>query len=809
MSSKELGTLAPPSGSPYATMLVKKEELERTMRLRLRTLRESAPAERGQPSLSVSVEPTDESSTTSTSSRRGKEGANQSRNRKRAAHNQAVVNDLCDVVADLFIAESKLLKATTYGVTGSSSRQVQRDQVIKSIHNFVSALPSRYALGADTPSEVLLHMRLMAAARADLNKAAVHIHNLDDDSNWNRAAVASSAKHQRLLRLVSISCNDAVGLLEYITRLLGTGGSRVLDADVMLSTDGIVLVSPCRCHGCLLTKSSTLALTLLCFCLQDRFVVEMNGRLRLDMLANLLEAFLKDTNATRKPEDNNKTSPVASDGSSSEPKGPIYYHPPNGPASDKHLSLSIDEEIQGGVPLTEILASSNSAALLQEPYLPNLRRLHSMPMVRSASSSYPNLPNVRLPMRAEIEGVSLTLTPEIVLSAQVSDEEAVDTRDRRTLLNRPATTDLDQYVTEDKPTMDYVTIPQSDSMAAVRTVDRVIPLVPFDELMLIETLGSGRVSTIYRAAWQHPTFGGEIGAPVGVQMVALKVAMVNAMTGDRSHVDELRREADIAARLKHPNICDLVGVAADSECFCLAYDYCEGGSVLSLLSDTSRYYEYLPIALDIANGMAYLHSRNVIHRDLKPSNLLLTRDHRAKIADFGMSVDNAGQELTGETGTYRYMAPEVIRHETYSSNADVYSFGICLWQLITREVPFATMTPIQAAYAVAEGRRPLIPPLTPRRLQEIILACWDQDSHKRPSFTYIAMALADYAKMAFSPANVGALTLQIANEMLANVEGNSTVNVDFTTPVATSIPRAFGSHSSHESNQSNLGLEIE
>lgn len=92
-------------------------------------------------------------------------------------------------------------------------------------------------------------------------------------------------------------------------------------------------------------------------------------------------------------------------------------------------------------------------------------------------------------------------------------------------------------------------------------------------------------------------------------------------------------------------------------------------------------------------------------------------------------------------------APEVIRHESYSSNADVYSFGICLWQLITREVPFANLTPIQAAFAVAEGRRPLIPPSTPRRLQEIIEACWDQDSYRRPSFTYIAMALADYAKM--------------------------------------------------------------
>ena len=225
--------------------------------------------------------------------------------------------------------------------------------------------------------------------------------------------------------------------------------------------------------------------------------------------------------------------------------------------------------------------------------------------------------------------------------------------------------------------------------------------------------------------------------------------------------------------------------------------------------------------------MAYLHSRNIIHRDLKPSNILLTNENRAKIADFGMSVTNFGQELTAETGTYRWMAPEVIRHESYSSNADVYSFGIVLWQLITREIPFSTLSPVQTAYAVAEGDRPTIPTSTPEPLQRIIRACWDKDSHKRPSFTYISMALADYAKMAFNPANVGALTVQIANEILANVQGNSTVNVDFSTNLITDIPQqqvllphsrghtlsltrgnSFLNEGSWSYNESDVGLQI-
>ena len=103
---------------------------------------------------------------------------------------------------------------------------------------------------------------------------------------------------------------------------------------------------------------------------------------------------------------------------------------------------------------------------------------------------------------------------------------------------------------------DFVTVPSEEGQKGRLVEARVVPLIPFDELMLIETIGMGRVSTIYRAAWQNP---------MRVQMVALKVAMVNPETRDMSHVDELRREADIAARIKHPNVCELVGVAADAE----------------------------------------------------------------------------------------------------------------------------------------------------------------------------------------------------------------------------------------------------
>jgi hypothetical protein len=241
MSSKEIGTLAPPSGSPYALMLTKKEELETSMRERLQNLRRD-----GLPENLSNVDDLSSSSVNSTT-RKPIDTSNATRVRKRAEHAQAVIDDLCTVVAELFIAESKLLKPSSYGVTTDTAQMAdqQREQVTKSIYNFVSSLPFRYALSADTPSEVLVHMRLVAAVRSDPTKVAVHIHNISPDEVKGSHAVAV-ANHQggsnHSLCLVTISCRDAVGLLEYISKLLSTGGSCVLDADVMLSKEGIVLV---------------------------------------------------------------------------------------------------------------------------------------------------------------------------------------------------------------------------------------------------------------------------------------------------------------------------------------------------------------------------------------------------------------------------------------------------------------------------------------------------------------------------------------------------------------------------------------
>lgn len=178
----------------------------------------------------------------------------------------------------------------------------------------------------------------------------------------------------------------------------------------------------------------------------------------------------------------------------------------------------------------------------------------------------------------------------------------------------------------------------------------------------------------------------------------------------------------------------------------MALEFCSKGPLSRIITNREMSYDYLPIALDISNGMAYLHSKHVVHRDLKPENILIDSQNRAKVADFGLSITHTGdEELTGETGTYRWMSPEVIRHEPYSINSDIYSFGLVLWSLVTREIPFDGLTPVQAAYAVARnGARPPMTNDIPEYIARIISSCWEADQLDRPSFAHVTMGLSKY-----------------------------------------------------------------
>ncbi|KAL5540134.1 hypothetical protein UlMin_042358 [Ulmus minor] len=210
---------------------------------------------------------------------------------------------------------------------------------------------------------------------------------------------------------------------------------------------------------------------------------------------------------------------------------------------------------------------------------------------------------------------------------------------------------------------------------------------------------------------------------------------------------QFQQEVKMLATLKHPNIVRFIGACRKPMVWCIVTEYAKGGSVRQFLM--KRQSRAVPLklavkqALDVARGMAYVHALGLIHRDLKSDNLLIFSDKSIKIADFGVArIEVQTEGMTPETGTYRWMAPEMIQHRPYTQKVDVYSFGIVLWELITGMLPFQNMTAVQAAFAVVnKGVRPIIPNDCLPVLGEIMSRCWDANSDVRPPFTEVVRML--------------------------------------------------------------------
>jgi len=159
----------------------------------------------------------------------------------------------------------------------------------------------------------------------------------------------------------------------------------------------------------------------------------------------------------------------------------------------------------------------------------------------------------------------------------------------------------------------------------------------------------------------------------------------------------------------------------------------------------------LSIAIDLASTMKYIHSKNIIFRDLKPSNCGIDMNGDIKLFDFGLATNLPSElkvgenkfKLTANTGTQRYMSPEVARSMPYGKPADVFSFAILLWELLSLNTAFKEETIESHARKVYGYRnhRPTMKIGWPRTLQHMIGECWDLDSSKRPQFIEVHLNL--------------------------------------------------------------------
>ncbi|MFQ6660423.1 hypothetical protein Gotur_028955 [Gossypium turneri] len=274
------------------------------------------------------------------------------------------------------------------------------------------------------------------------------------------------------------------------------------------------------------------------------------------------------------------------------------------------------------------------------------------------------------------------------------------------------------------------------------------------------------------------------------QDVAIKVLRMEHLNENLRR--EFTQEVNIMRKIQHKNVVQFFGACTTPPNLCIVTvyilgpfsEFMSGGSIYDLLHKQKSGFKLpllLKLAIDVSEGMSYLHQNGIMHRDLKAANLLMDENGVVKIADFGVArVQAQPGVMTAETGTYRWMAPEVgegfkglfavvkiegqqgfiqlsdilsalgpwkvIEHKPYDHKADVFSFGVVLWEMLTGKLPYENLTPLQAAVGVVQkGLRPVIPQHTRPKFVELLERCWQQDPSLRPEFSEITNLLEDLA----------------------------------------------------------------
>ncbi|XP_038717264.1 serine/threonine-protein kinase STY13-like [Tripterygium wilfordii] len=224
------------------------------------------------------------------------------------------------------------------------------------------------------------------------------------------------------------------------------------------------------------------------------------------------------------------------------------------------------------------------------------------------------------------------------------------------------------------------------------------------------------------------------------------------------------QEVAVWHKLDHPNVTKFIGatmgssdlhiqtenghVGMPSNMCWVVVEYCPGSALKSYLIKNRRkklaFKVVVQLALDLARGLSYLHSKKIVHRDVKTENILLDKQRNVKMADFGVARLEASNphDMTGETGTLGYMAPEVLNGNPYNRKCDVYSFGICLWEIYCCDMPYPDLTFSEVTSAVVrQNLRPEIPRCCPSSLANVTKRCWDANPDKRPEMDEVVSLL--------------------------------------------------------------------
>ncbi|MCI8660459.1 MAG: Stk1 family PASTA domain-containing Ser/Thr kinase [Lachnospiraceae bacterium] len=247
-----------------------------------------------------------------------------------------------------------------------------------------------------------------------------------------------------------------------------------------------------------------------------------------------------------------------------------------------------------------------------------------------------------------------------------------------------------------------------------------------DRYEILEQVGSGGMSEVYKAKCHKLN-----------RLVAVKV-LKEEFSNDSTFVSKFKMEAQAAARLSHPNIVNVYDVIDEGKFHYIVMELIDGVTLKVYIARKGKLEikESIGIAIQVAQGIAAAHEQNIIHRDIKPQNMIVSRDGKVKVADFGIARGVSAQTMTSAAmGSVHYISPEQARGGYSDSRSDIYSLGITMYEMVTGRVPFEGDNTVAIALAHLEDA--IVPPSVynpeiPASFERIILKC----TAKKPENRY-------------------------------------------------------------------------
>jgi serine/threonine protein kinase len=287
-------------------------------------------------------------------------------------------------------------------------------------------------------------------------------------------------------------------------------------------------------------------------------------------------------------------------------------------------------------------------------------------------------------------------------------------------------------------------------------IKATIPLVDWQGIVVESVLGEGGFSFVFQVNYnENKTYA----------LKCLKAKAVTTTDDLTYNAQDLYTEAYLLARLNHPHIIQLHGISK----YGLADSYLRSDGYFVLLdimketledklnnwrNDPNRSKNWISksaivqrlqnIAIPVVQAMEYLHAHHIVLRDLKPENVGFDKQSgQVKLFDFGLARRIDMVEPGDVAGSICYMAPEVMLEQGTILQSDVYSFGLCCWELCTLEIPLARFdTKSQVQQRVAQGNwRPSCSSIPSKTLRQLIQSCWQSNPRERPSFDKLGRAL--------------------------------------------------------------------